>query len=534
MRIFTRTLCALLALLLLLSCAALFAGCRKKRTGGEMGEEDNSTGDVNEDDGVKTGLQKYPRNSKYYNYAQSLNFVGGYDEGAKALRNEILNAANTADIYDLAGKNVTKLPKGTSVTTLKKTIQRAVSGDVILLERGGLWRIGCDSNTYVNAGVILGAYGTGEKPKLYGSTKNYAGDEGWARSAENNNIWTITLAKNNDVGNIVFDEIACLGVHMWSLDDVKKTYDFYFNSSTRVLYLYYPDDLKADFTDIEICQRGETLQMRDNTVLDNICLRYSGAFAVNVGHQISNVTITNCEIGFIGGALQMYEGSKPIRYGNGIQLGMGSIDSKISHNWVYQCYDAGITFQSWNTGKATYYHNVEISRNLVEFCCYNIEYFTTNMEGDNPAYSDYKNIHIVDNILRFSGYDWGYKQRPDPEMCSQIRGGQWAWVEDCEDFLISGNVFDCAGACTIFWWWNDPASSVNHNADLPGVTVEHNTYYIIRPFTTEKRNRCVILYKDRWDYLEVNRETQAREAIAKFDKNPTAIVWVSQLAPEEG
>ena len=283
MKVLTKTICALLALLLLASSAVLFAGCGKKTPAEEDQNGDTQNGETPEENAAKTGLEKYPKNSKYYNYAQSLNYVGGYDEGATALRNEILNAPNTADIYDLTGKKVTKIPKTTSVSTLKKTIQRAVSGDVILLERGGLWRIGCDSNTYVNAGVILGAYGEGEKPKLYGSAKNYAGDEGWARSADNENIWTITLAKNQDVGNIVFDEIACLGVHMWSLDDVKKTYDFYFNSSTRVLSLYYPDDLLSDFTDIEISQRGKLLQMYPNSVLDNICLRYTGSHAVTAG-----------------------------------------------------------------------------------------------------------------------------------------------------------------------------------------------------------------------------------------------------------
>ena len=529
MKVCIKTICALLALLLLASSVVLFAGCGPTKTPAEEDQNgDTQNGETPEENVVKTGLEKYPKNSKYYNYAQSLNYVGGYDEGAKALRNEILNAANTADIYDLTGKKVTKIPKETSVSTLKKTLQRAVSGDVILLERGGLWRIGCDSNTYLNAGVTLGAYGTGEKPKLYGSTKNYAGDEGWARSADNANIWTITLAKNQDVGNIVFDEIACLGVHMWSLDDVKKTYDFYFNSSTRVLSLYYPDDLTADFTDIEISQRGETLQMRDNTVLDNICLRYSGAFAVNVGHQINNVTITNCEIGFIGGALQMYEGNRPVRYGNGIQLGMGSTNSKISKNWVYQCYDAGITFQSWNTGRETNYHGVEFSDNLIEFCDYGIEYFTTGIDCEGGSYSDYKNIHLTGNVIRFSGYEWSFLQRPDKWMNSHIRGGQWAWVPDTEDFLISGNVFDCSRANIIFWWWHDPdrEKPYIHPEPHAGLTVRDNTYFQ----AAMPDRRCLTFHVNKPIYAE--DEAGVRAALAHFDSAPTAVTWVERLCRE--
>ena len=225
-----------------------------------------------------------------------------------------------------------------------------------------------------------------------------------------------------------------------------------------------------------------------------------------------------------------------VRYGNGIQLGMGSNDSTIKHNWVYQCYDAGITFQSWSIynsdgsvqRKDSSYHNLEISENLIEFCCYNIEFFTTNYES-NGSYSDYRDIRIINNVLRFSGYEWAYKQRPDPKMCSQIRGGQWAWVQDCEDFVITGNVFDCAGSNTVFWWWNDPSRGFNHNVDHPGLTVEHNTFYVVKPFTSDKSG---MVFKD-YAALTIYSEADARTAIAKFDKNPTAVVWIKQLAPEK-
>ena len=526
MKIRFRLLCVLLALLLSASFVVLFAGCGKKDA-----TDEETDGETDEED-ARTGLEKYPKNSSYYNYTQSLSYAGGYDEGAKTLRNEILNAPNTEDIYDLTGKKVVRISKDTTWKNVRSYIRtaRETGNNVILLERGGCWRVGCAEDLYVNSGVILGCYGEGEKPKLYGSSKNYAGDEGWKRSASNENIWTIKLDKNNDVGNIVFDEIACLGVRKWTLDDVKKTYDFYFNASSRVLYLYYPDDLTTDFTDIEIGQRATILQMYGNSVVDNLCLCYTGSFAITAGHQINNVTVTNCEIGFIGGS----QHHDDVRYGNGIQLGMGSNDSTIKHNWVYQCYDAGITFQSWSIynsdgsvqRKDSSYHNLEISENLIEFCCYNIEFFTTNYE-ENGSYSDYKDIRIINNVLRFSGYEWAYKQRPDPKMCSQIRGGQWAWVPDTEDFVITGNVFDCAGSNTVFWWWNDPARGFNHNVDHPGLTVEHNTFYVIKPFTSDKSG---VVFKD-YSSLTIYSEADAREAIAKFDKNPTAVVWIKQLAP---
>jgi len=531
-------LCMGLALLLLLSCAVLFAGCGPTAEEPEDEEEEQEQGQgqqqeqeqQQEEQKPRTGLEKYPKNSTNYNYTHSQNFAGGYDAGATALRNEILNAPNTQELY--AGKitgQIIKISKNTLWSTAKARIKSATAGDAVLLERGGLWRVGYDEDIYVNAGVILGAYGEGEKPKLYGSAKNYAGDSGWARSEGNPNIWTITLKKNKDVGLIVFDEVACLGVRMWSRADVKKTYDFYFDSASRVLYLYYPDDLTADFTDIEIGQRASILQMYPNTVLDNICLRYSGAFAVSAGHQINNVTITNCEIGFIGGSQHHDE----VRYGNGIQFGMGTNNTTVNHNWVYQCYDAGITFQSWSVfdgngnikRQDSSYHNVEFSENLIEFCCYNIEYFTTNLE-ENGSYSDYRHIHIVDNVLRFAGYEWSYLQRPDPGMCSQIRGGQWAWVPDTEDFVISGNVFDCAGGSVVHWWWNDPIKNFNYPYPHPGLTVEQNTYYVAKP-----RYGFGLLYRDN-TMVKITDLASAQNAIALFDTNPTAIVWIAKMGRE--
>lgn len=533
MKILTKTICVFLALLLLCPAALLFSACKMKlpfekqpiETTDENGTPTTPTGEE-QGEATKKGLQKYARNSSGYGYAQTLNFAGGYDQGATALRDEILNAPNTEEIYAdrITGKKF-RITKDMTMTDVRRKLIAVRAGDAVLFERGGLWRIGCGGDFYIPSGVVFGAYGEGEKPKFYGSLKNYAGDPGWYRSPENPSIWQIELDKNADVGNIVFDEVACLGVRQWAPRDVVGLYDFYFNADIRMLYIYYPGDLPNDFTSIEISQKGKIVQMYPHTVLDNICLRYTGWHAVTAGEELEDINVTNCEVGFIGGSVQ----GGYTRFGNGIELQLGSINSTVSHNWVYQCYDSGITFQSWNTGtrQDTHYHNLTISDNLVEFCFMGIEYFTTNLEV-NGSDSDYKNISITGNVLRFAGYDWGYKQRPDPQMCSQIRGGQWAWVPDTENFVISDNVFDCAYSCTIFWWWNDPNRDPPfiHPEPHPGLTVEHNTYYISKPITGNG-----MLYRNN-EYIKVYNLADAQAAIAKFDSDPTAIVWISRIGRE--
>ncbi len=442
-------------------------------------------------------------------YDASLQFIGGAKAAADTMRQNILNSVNTEDLYQISG-NKYYISKD---MPLSKIPENLLPGDAVLFERGGLWRIGWKEDTVIPEGVIFGAYGVGEKPKFYGSIYKYADRTLWEKCGDH--LWKRLMLGGN-AGIMVFDEKYALGVKKWSLDEMTQNYDFFYESDTEFLYLYYDGDIEDDFDSIEIGQRGNMIYMQSNTVLDNICIRYGGSHGVVSGRGTENVTITNCEIGYMGGSRQFDQ----VRFGNGIELQLGIKNVTVKNNWVYQCYDAGVTFQTWTSANLdTYYHGIDFCDNLIEFCYYGIEFFTTCFES-NGLYSEYKNIHFKGNNIRFSGYTWCHEQRPDKWMASHIRGGQWAYVKETEDFEISDNIFDCCRECIIFWWWHDESKNFIHPEAHNGLTVKNNTYY--QGKTDD--NRCMTFHVNTPIYAENGDELQ--KAIQHFDSKPEKIEWL--------
>ncbi|MBR5223933.1 MAG: right-handed parallel beta-helix repeat-containing protein [Clostridia bacterium] len=439
-------------------------------------------------------------------YDASIKYFGGAEKQAKEMRDAILNSPNTEDIYEIKGTKY-YIKKDMSVDSIPEDLQ---PGDAVLFERGGLWRVQCKEKLIIPEGVIFGAFGTGEKPKFYGSAYNYANNSLWEKHTEN--IWKKHMPSRN-AGIVVFDEKYALGVKQWALEDVKQNYDFYFDGPTDMFFMYYDGDLEKDFSSIEIGQRGDIITMNSNTVLDNVCIRYGASHGVKMEHNVQNVAVTNCEIGFIGGSMQFDQ----VRFGNGVELCLGAKNAVIKNNWVYECYDAGLTFQSWRSGKDTYYEGIDMSENLIELCYYGIEFFTTCFETSGLR-SGYKDMKMCDNIIRFSGYTWCHEQRPDKWMLSHIRGGQWAWVPECENFKITGNIFDTARQYMIHWWWHGVDKNFIHPEPHVGLTVENNTYY--QSLSNDKR--CMLYHTN--IPVEAQNYDELVAAVKLFDKNPKEII----------
>lgn len=457
---------------------------------------------------------KYKTNSSGYNYTATTESHS--DLEANALKSKIYAEKNTEDIYKISGKKY-YISKSTTISEVTKKLKSGEihSGDAVLFERGGIWRVPYNGWVNLPNGVIMGAYGSGEKPKFYGSRRNFADNSLWEKYS--GNIYRTLLKSSGNVGNMVFNDVAALGVKKWKLSDVKSNYDFFYDSD-EYLYFYYAGNIGQDFESIEISQRGELINFNSNCIIDNICVKYTGSHAIDGAHGTENVKITNCEVGFIGGSMQ----SGTTRFGNGIEFPIGAKNITVKNNHVYECYDAGITFQSWSSAKKeSHYYDIEFSENLIEKCCYGIEYFTTSGAKGTNSYSDYKNISFHDNVIRFSGYEWSQLQRPDPVMTSHIRGGQWAYVKDCENFTITDNIFDISRASIIFWWWN--SKSFVHPEPHNGLTVRNNTYYQAQ--TPDKR---IITYHNQ-DPLYATNASEFETAVRRFDSAPKKMVWLDSL-----
>ncbi len=315
-------------------------------------------------------------------------------------------------------------------------------GDVVLFERGGIYR---NAHFVMMNGLSYGAYGVGDKPALYGSAYNYANKSFWQETAIQN-VWKVELESEiTNIGNIVFDFGKFCGNYLRD-NNLQNDFDFWEDAENHCLYLYYSKGNPGEqFEDIEICDGRNILSggPNSNIKVDNLCIRYTGAHGISFNNGSKNNTITNCEIGYIGGSeLKGY--SNFVRYGNGIEFYGTTDNATIDNCWVYQCYDAGLTCQGTNS----IFTDILFSNNLVEYCQYNIELWlgdeALKYDGNNiNDNSKFVNSVFEDNILRFAGYNFQYNNRlgSNTSAAACISAYDFCLPSD-ENTVIRNNVFD--------------------------------------------------------------------------------------------
>lgn len=377
----------------------------------------------------------------------------------------------------------------TAWKTLAKVSAAPLSrGDGVLFRRGDLFR------GFVNAvsGVSYGAYGTGDKPKLYGWDKNLADPALWKLHDPAHCIWKLN-EPILDCGTLVFNEGAAHSrklipsyIHGQFVcrDDESRVFDMAAEMTKDLdLVCFYTgrmttepskgEDFPVPVMDAQSfgelylrCDRGnpgavfasvEALPGRslframecDHVTIDNLCLKYIGVHGVSAFFHSTGLHVTNCEIGWIGGAIQHYLGTDPnyikgtrgtvTRFGNGIEVYGGCEDYVVENCYIYQIYDAGITHQVSTDGQTYTMTGIRYRNNLVENCVYSIEYFLEKNDGDTESYI--RDCEIAGNILRFSGYGWG-QQRHNVDTPAHIKG--WSYENTASDYTVHDNIFDRA------------------------------------------------------------------------------------------
>ena len=132
------------------------------------------------------------------------------------------------------------------------------------------------------------------------------------------------------------------------------------------------------FHSIEFNTAGNIINVanEENVTIDNLCLKYGGYHGIGSG-STKNLTVTNCEIGSIGGCpLNFKSTGEQARFGNGVEIYGSCENYTVDNCYVYQCYDAGITHQySGGTDKHNSMVNIVYSNNVIEDCVYSVEYF---------------------------------------------------------------------------------------------------------------------------------------------------------------
>ncbi len=381
--------------------------------------------------------------------------------------------------------------KDAPVKTLAKanSLVKANEGWTVLLNRGDLWR---ETMTSV-AGTTYSAYGSGDKPKIYGSPENGANQHYWTLVYENKEtgalIWKYHREDFLDVGTLVFDngegfamkEVpSCVGGDYYvrgqeSIPLEERTpYDYrveldknleFFHAANSVVAKNstigdYIDVTKATgplylrcdngnpgkvFSSIEFNVRCSGIGAKSNVTIDNICVMYVGVHGISSG-TVTNLKVTNCEFGWIGGSIQGYTANgntnrTATRLGNGVEVYGGCQGYTIDNCYVYQCYDAGVTHQYSNLSAGDCIMNdVTYSNNLITDCVYSIEYFLgTYNDNDDTYIRKGDNILFDSNIMRRAGYGFG-SFRPDGNNQRHIRSSDRN--NPFTNYRIVNNIFD--------------------------------------------------------------------------------------------
>ena len=424
------------------------------------------------------------------------------DEAAEKRRREILSAPDTLEVrgqrYYVSAEGDDG-SDGRSPETAWRTLARAggaalLPGDGVFFRRGDLFR----GQLLTRPGVSYGAYGEGGKPRLYAWDFDLADPALWEPWDPERHIWHCRK-KTLDAGTLVFNGgercsrkliPSYLGGRFVCRNAPEVEFDMRREMTEDLdLFCRYDETLSIEpsrgecfpipklgpdslgdlylrcdagnpgevFRSIELLAKRHLVVVRDNdgVRIDNLCLRYCGEHAVAAGGAcVRGLHVTNCEIGWIGGSIQHYDGTDPnypqggrgtvTRYGNGVEIYGGCDDYEVSGCWIYQVYDAGVTHQFSTFGRERRMSHVLYRDNLIEDCVYSIEYFLEKNGADRsvPDESRMSDIEICGNLLRRSGYGWG-QQRHNTDTPAHIKG--WSYENTADHFRIHDNLFDRAG-----------------------------------------------------------------------------------------
>ena len=403
-------------------------------------------------------------NSNFYMKKASSAFIKSLDDEFEKRKNEILNTKSEyypgehGRAYCFSNSEGDDENSGLGEGMPLKTISRLMQmqnddiikpGDIVLFKRGDEWH----EKLITKEGVTYSAYDKGPKPRILGSIEADRADD-WELVPGTENLYRFReeIVSERDVGNIVLNEgegyclrilkevdadrsvrigddcLVSNGYSYWKLPPrkFKDQYDlieigddipesdlmYYHNLDEGALYVYSKKGNPGDlFESVEICTKGNLIAAKSDVVIDNLCLKYTGSHGVGAG-TCKNLTVRNCEIGWIGGSIQFVTKDKEIvRFGNSVEIFGGCDGYYVYNNYMYEAIDCGPTIQWQGTlpaGKTIVEKNIEIHDNVLSAAKPEI-WLTTAKENTEDTYAYMENCRVYNNLVRDDGYGFsGY------------------------------------------------------------------------------------------------------------------------------
>ncbi len=352
------------------------------------------------------------------------------------------------------------------------------AGDVVLFRRGDEWH----AKLKAAQGITYSAYGEGAKPRLLASTEADLPEQWQPTDTAGVYKFTETFTPQFDVGNIVFNDGECYamrvikspfenitvpagsdnlvsnGINKWlfpprefesykdlariAADIPEADLMYYLDRPTGELFLFSRDGNPAErFSSVELCTKGHGVTAKSGVTIDNLCIKYTGSHGIG-SSTCTNLTVRNCEIGFIGGSFQFFKDiTKLTRYGNAVEIYGGADGYYIYNNYIYQCFDCGPTVQwsgSLPEGKTVIEKDVHIHGNALREAALEV-WLTTKEPPTATEYAKLINCRLYDNFVTGSGTGWKAYNHQKFEWCAFYGGGQTN--ADYIDCYIEDNCF---------------------------------------------------------------------------------------------
>ena len=311
--------------------------------------------------------------------------------------------SNTGKSPSAAWKTIGKVNSMTKSGAVKH-------GDGVAFERGGEFfgTIGGPGTSSSGAYLTISAYGAGPKPKITGY-KVLSNASAWTNTGSN--VWRINiingtsytgatpanLVNNNADSAFLKVNGQIYGAKKWSTSSLSSQWDFY--SDSTYLYVKSSANPTTMASDLRVATDGVLVKGFSYIYLKGLELVGIGGH----GYQQtgSNTKVEDNYFHEIGGS-HLHETT---RYGNGIEMWLGSKNAVIQNNEIAEVWDTAITIQGENARS----ENIHFRNNKFWNTTQVFEYWTRGSGSTNGIY----NSSFTDNVAVNAGYSWGYPHRPD-------------------------------------------------------------------------------------------------------------------------
>ena len=147
--------------------------------------------------------------------------------------------------------------------------------------------------------------------------------------------------------------------------------------------------------------------VRDDVVIDNLCVLYTGRNILSVAPECEGVLVQNCELGWGGGCAASYAADTITGYGAGVQRNGGVGGASSSHNtfrnnYVHETYQEGLGLETAIefSGQVFDVTDVTVEGNVFYHCGSPLIYFNWD-EVANPDHQ-FRNVSFRDNWVFYS------------------------------------------------------------------------------------------------------------------------------------